>query len=179
MNIAMPLRVILESPYAGGIEPSWLLGFIYRTFPRLGVMANVRYARACLRDSLLRGEAPIASHLLYTQPGVLRDGVPAERDQGIAAGLAWGSVADATVVYVDRGISPGMIYGINRARAEGRPVYYRSLWMPGQWTTYSTPGFKDLWSAECNPRVGPVGRHSWESRESGGRWCVFCGRSEE
>ena len=28
----------------------------------------MEYARACLRDSLLRGEAPIASHLLYTQP---------------------------------------------------------------------------------------------------------------
>lgn len=54
-----PLRlVIVESPYAGDIE------------------ANVAYARRCLRDSLARGEAPIASHLLYTQEGVLRDDVP-------------------------------------------------------------------------------------------------------
>ena len=47
-------RVIIESPYAG---------FVKR---------NEDYARECLRDSLMRGEAPIASHLLYTQPGVLR-----------------------------------------------------------------------------------------------------------
>jgi hypothetical protein len=43
----------------------------------------------------LRGEAPIASHLLYTQPGVLNDGVPAERAHGIEAGLAWLRAADA------------------------------------------------------------------------------------
>lgn len=102
-------RMILESPYAGDIE------------------ANVTYARACVRDSLSREEAPIASHLLYTQPGILRDGVPEERQWGINAGLAWGTVADATVVYTDRGISEGMRYGIARAGADGRPVEYRKL----------------------------------------------------
>ena len=103
-------RVIVESPYAGNVE------------------INLVYARACLRDSLARGEAPIASHLLYTQPGVLRDEVPSERQWGIDAGLAWGPFAEATVVYHDRGISPGMEYGINRAVAEGRPVEYRLLY---------------------------------------------------
>ena len=48
------IRVILESPYAGDIE------------------RNIDYARKCLRHSLLLGESPIASHLLYTQIGVLR-----------------------------------------------------------------------------------------------------------
>ena len=43
------------------------------------------YARACVADCLRRGEAPIASHLLYTQPGVLDDDVPEERAQGIAS----------------------------------------------------------------------------------------------
>ena len=57
-------RVILESPYAGSVEE------------------NVAYARAAVRDSLLRGESPIASHLLYTQPGILRDDVPDERRAG-------------------------------------------------------------------------------------------------
>ncbi|WP_242137359.1 hypothetical protein [Sphingomonas sp. TREG-RG-20F-R18-01] len=83
-------RVILESPYAGDVE------------------RNVAYARACLADSLARGEAPIASHLLYTQPGVLDDSKPGERAHGIAAGLAWKSVADAQVFYVDLGWSNGM-----------------------------------------------------------------------
>lgn len=46
---------------------------------------------------------------------------------GIEAGLAIGAFASKTVVYIDRGISPGMQYGIDRAEQEGRPVEYRSL----------------------------------------------------
>lgn len=76
----------------------------------------------------MRGESPIASHLLYTQEGILRDGMPAERQLGIDAGLAWRHVADATVVYADRGISGGMAYGIRAAEDAGKPVEYRRLW---------------------------------------------------
>ena len=104
--------VILESPYAGDVK------------------ANLKYARQCVRDSLLRGEAPIASHLLYTQPGVLDDGIPAERQQGIDAGLAWRRVAETSVVYTDRGISKGMEYGIRAAQEVGLPVEYRTLQKP-------------------------------------------------
>src|ERR1019366_4582214 len=75
--------VIVESPYAGDVA------------------ANVTYARACVSDALARGEAPFASHLLYTQAGILRDEVPAERERGIAAALAWYRAADAAVVYTD------------------------------------------------------------------------------
>lgn len=107
-----PRRVILESPYAGNIWQRWL---------------NRRYARKCVRDSLMRGEAPIASHLLYTQPGILNDNVPKERKQGIDAGLAWRYVAEGSVVYTDRGISTGMDYGIKAAVAAGRKVEFRSL----------------------------------------------------
>jgi len=67
--------VIIESPYAGDIP------------------ANIEYARLCVRDSLSRGEAPIASHLLYTQAGILDDNIPSERQWGIDAGLAWHKVA--------------------------------------------------------------------------------------
>jgi predicted phosphoribosyltransferase len=101
--------VILESPYAGDIEE------------------NIKYARAAVRDSLLRGEAPIASHLLYTQEGVLDDSKETERRHGINAGLAWRRVADASVVYVDRGISTGMQYGIAAALEAGVPVEYRKI----------------------------------------------------
>jgi hypothetical protein len=103
------IRVILESPYAGDVE------------------ANVAYARRALRDCLLRGEAPIVSHLLYTQPGVLEDLIPSERALGIEAGLAWGALAEKTVVYTDRGTSRGMQYGIDRAISEGRPVEFRTI----------------------------------------------------
>ena len=101
--------VIIESPYAGDIE------------------ANVEYARRCVRDSLARGEAPIASHLLYTQPGILDDDVPIERQQGIDAGLAWRRVAEASAVYTDRGISDGMRYGILAATEAGISIEYRSI----------------------------------------------------
>lgn len=101
--------VILESPYAGDIEK------------------HVEYARLCVRDCLLRGEAPLASHLLYTQPGVLRDEVLAERALGIKAGLAWLRVAEAVVVYVDHGISAGMRQGIECAEGFGRLVEIRRL----------------------------------------------------
>ena len=102
-------RVIIESPYAGNIE------------------RNVRYARLALRDSLLRGEAPYASHLLYTQPGVLRDEMPPERINGIEAGHKWMMVADLVAVYTDNGISDGMRIGIEAAGRYLIPVVYRQL----------------------------------------------------
>lgn len=101
--------VILESPFAGDVE------------------ANVAYARKAVRDSLSRGEAPIASHLLYTQPGILRDDIPEERQRGIDAGLAWRAVAQASVVYADRGISKGMEYGILAAKKAGLEVEIRYI----------------------------------------------------
>lgn len=101
--------VIIESPYAGDIEK------------------HVRYARACMADSLSRGEAPYASHLLFTQPGILRDEDPKERQWGIDAGLEWGRCAALTAVYTDCGISRGMEYGIANAVAAGRPVERRTL----------------------------------------------------
>lgn len=86
---------------------------------------HVNYARRALRDALLRGEAPLASHITY--PGSLSDDISEERALGIEAGLAWGRWAEATVCYIDWGISSGMQYGIDRAKAEGRPVEYRRL----------------------------------------------------
>lgn len=104
-------RVILESPYKGDIE------------------TNVAYARRALRHSLSLGESPIASHLLYTQPGVLDDNIEEERNWGIEAGLAWGTVADATVLYLDLGVSNGMKKGIEFAQLN-RPII-------GRWLDYS------------------------------------------
>jgi hypothetical protein len=94
---------------------------------RAEIEGNKTYARACLRDALLRGEAPFASHLLYDQPGVLDDLDPAERERGLQAGFAWGRYADAVIVYTDRGISNGMQRGIDLAAARGLVVEYRSL----------------------------------------------------
>ncbi|MEJ5899866.1 DUF7768 domain-containing protein [Ochrobactrum teleogrylli] len=99
--------VIIESPYSGDEA------------------RNTEYARACLLDSLRRGEAPIASHLLHTQ--VLDDVRPDERELGIEAGLAWYRVAEKCVIYEDLGISGGMIEGIERAKRYGVLVEFRNI----------------------------------------------------
>lgn len=102
-------RVVIESPLAGDV-------------PR-----NKAYARACMRDSLSRGEAPYASHLLFDQSGILDDLVPAEREQGIAAGFAWGETAHLRAVYVDLGLSGGMKRGLEAAETLRQEVEYRRI----------------------------------------------------
>lgn len=106
------VRVYLESPYGAADDDT--------------IRRNIRYLRACMRDSLLRGEAPFASHAMYTQPGVLRDEIPAERDHGIFAGFAFRPMCAYTVVYTDLGISRGMELGIKAANAL-HLVEYRKL----------------------------------------------------
>ncbi|MFT4307884.1 MAG: hypothetical protein ACMXYM_00750 [Candidatus Woesearchaeota archaeon] len=93
------------------------------------IRRNLLYARACMRDSMLREEIPFASHLIYTQPGILDDEVPHERDLGIIAGkeLIEALPGVVTVVYQDLGISSGMQFGIDRAHEQGRRVEYRTL----------------------------------------------------
>lgn len=103
-------RVILESPYAGDIE------------------RNISYARKCIRHSLSLGEAPIASHLLYTQEGILDDDDHEERQWGIDAGLVWKEVAESHVFYIDHGISSGMEYAIDFATNNNIPIEYRRIY---------------------------------------------------
>jgi hypothetical protein len=101
--------VIIESPFSGDIKH------------------NVAYARLAIRDSLLRGESPFASHLLYTQPGVLDDSIATEREQGIRAGHAWYAKAELCAIYVDYGVSRGMTTGIEMALEYGVPLERRHL----------------------------------------------------
>ena len=106
-------RVIIESPDAAANGHT--------------VEEHEAYARRCMADSLARGEAPFASHLLYTQPGVLQDEIPTEREIGIEAGQAWLEVADLVAAYVDFGISGGMRWGMTAAAEAGVKVVRRSL----------------------------------------------------
>ncbi|WP_186293232.1 hypothetical protein [Brevibacterium aurantiacum] len=93
--------MVLESPFAGDTT------------------TNLAYARAAMHDSLMRGEAPFASHMLYTQPGVLDDSNEYERGVGIEANLEWMAGAQGVALYIDRGITPGMSLGI-KGRHSGR-----------------------------------------------------------
>lgn len=93
-----------------------------------GVRRNIRYARACVRDCLLRGEVPYASHLFFTQTGILDDNVQGERERGIVAGKdIIRKLSAVTVVYTDLGTSGGMQIGIDLARQDGRPIEHRTL----------------------------------------------------
>ena len=102
------MRVIVESPFAGGWK-------------------NVLYSRRAVLDSLSRGESPYASHLLYTQKGMLNDQDPEQRKLGIGAADAWLTVADFVAVYCDLGITRGMVIGIVKAARLGKPVRLRWL----------------------------------------------------
>ncbi|MFC1727382.1 hypothetical protein ACFL0Y_02560 [Patescibacteria group bacterium] len=101
--------VVIESPFAGDVE------------------MNKCYARAAMSDCLDRKEQPYASHLLFTQPGILDDNDPKERRLGIQAGFLWGQNAEVTVVYTDLGITKGMKQGIEAAKERGAEVEYRTL----------------------------------------------------
>lgn len=136
-----PRLVVLESPHA----------------PTLGhtVAKNVAYTRECMRDCFQRGETPFASHLLY--PGALDDTFPDQRKLGMEAGFAWGSHAELVVVYVDLGISRGMIDGFNRAQERKARLEFREL--PGfrEWEARRReppPEYGDkLWSAAVHLRM--------------------------
>jgi hypothetical protein len=99
--------VIIESPFAGDVE------------------RNIAYARKALLDSLERGEAPLASHLLYTQ--VLNDKEPGERKLGIDAGLSWYESADVIAFYEDHGMSPGMNKAFDLAMEMGKEIEIRKI----------------------------------------------------
>lgn len=81
-------KVIIESPYHGEVE------------------RNKAYLKVCILDSISRGEAPSASHKLYTD--VLDDNIWEERELGIKLGFAWLLAADLVAFYTDFGWSSGM-----------------------------------------------------------------------
>lgn len=109
----MKRRVVIESPFRG-VTPE-------------ETERNIAYAKRCLLDSLHRGEAPIASHLLFTQDGVLRDAEPDERKLGIEAGHAWIQVCHHIAIYTDHGISPGMEAGLEVAKTFGISFERRTI----------------------------------------------------
>lgn len=112
--------VIVESPYAGD------------------VVRNLAYARAALADCIRRGETPFASHLLYTQHGVLDDNDHEQRKLGIEMGFEFWRMADAVIFYADYGWSRGMNAAKERlSKAKLGPVYAER----------TLPAFVDGWNA--------------------------------
>jgi len=108
VNTPLPVPVFIESPYAGQIE------------------RNLAYARECLLHSLVRGEAPFLSHLIYTQ--VLDDSNYAQRFLGLRCAASFRAMCKILAVYTDLGISPGMLEGINHARELGLDIQMRKIY---------------------------------------------------
>lgn len=131
--------VIIESPYA--CDPEEM----------------VKYGRKCLHDSVIRGEAPIASHLLFTQEGVLNDKDKVERSLGIAAGHAWLRVAELVAVYRDFGVSKGMELGIERARSAGVGIEFRDIGQDGL-DRYATLYDEGLWDEAADDERARIAR---------------------
>lgn len=71
------------------------------------------YAKKCMKDSTERNEAPLASHILYADSGVLDDHQPEERKLGIELGYAWLKKAEYVVFCTDFGWSNGMREALN------------------------------------------------------------------
>lgn len=103
--------VIVESPYAA--SKKW------------DITSNMTYLKRCLSDCIDRGEAPFASHALYTS--LLDDSDPKERELGIKLGYAIMARADKVVFYVDRGYSSGMLAAKEQALAFGLPIEERTI----------------------------------------------------
>ena len=101
------MLVIIESPYMGDVQ------------------RNIAYAQQCMGDSLKRGEAPFASHLLNTQ--ILDDTIPQQRMMGMQRAFEWYRCADLMAVYTDKGISSGMQKGMEIAEEFGIKIEYRRL----------------------------------------------------
>lgn len=105
------VTIVIESPYRGKS--------LYDT------ERNKRFAKLCMRHSIDLGEAPFASHLLYTQ--CLDDDIKEERETGIKLRLVWGMAARKVAVYTNYGVSEGMQYGISYWKELGKEIEFRVL----------------------------------------------------
>lgn len=107
-------KIVIESPY--------------KATDIYSVQDNVTFARRICRYAILHGYAPYASHLFYTQPGILDDDIPHERTLGISAGLVWSSQAHE-VWFCLRPIETEMSAGMQNALlyAERRGALIRRM----------------------------------------------------
>jgi hypothetical protein len=87
------------------------------------VKRNILYARIACSYALRNGYTPFASHLFFTQPGLLDDNIPAERSLGINAGKDIIRMsATVSIFFLDLGESTGMKYGREYAMRDVRKI---------------------------------------------------------
>lgn len=81
---------------------------------------NRKYARYLTKWAIKMGYAPITPHLYITQ--VLNENIPAERKQGLEAGLKLLSPCKYILIGRKYGISEGMKAEIEEAKAAGKKI---------------------------------------------------------
>lgn len=86
---------------------------------------NISYLNMCILDCLLRGEAPFASHVMYTDS--LNDYYDEQRYFGIKAGFVWRKFAEKTIFYIDRGFSLGMVKALEHCKENNLNFEIRTL----------------------------------------------------
>jgi hypothetical protein len=125
---AESVLVSIESPLRGRV-PSWVhWAWLAALFERIDRWRNMRYAVACVRDSLARGEFPYASHVFFDRRGLLDDADPNQRCSGMTAGLAWSTHATVFAFYIDKGFSSGMSAAHLAAVKAGARIEVRRLY---------------------------------------------------
>ena len=108
-NVLSPVArraVVIESPFKD--EPMAL-----------------HYLGECVKDSIARNEAPIASHGFYTR--WLDDADPNQRTQGIDCQLALIRATKTAIFYTDLGISKGMQEALQYCNRHSIPIEFREL----------------------------------------------------
>ena len=130
------MLVIVESPYAPTEEQLKEANAVFNikspnlkhdpVYKKL-INKNLESARQCCHWVFEQGGVPFASHLFYTQEGMLDDTNKDERNKGIEAGFFIGGFAEKVCVFYDKGISKGMKLGVQKALERDQDIEFVSL----------------------------------------------------
>jgi hypothetical protein len=85
------------------------------------------YLSACIRDAVMRGEVPIASHAMFCVASDFNDEVDADRALGLTAARVMIQNCQLVAVYCDHGISEGMRRAMEFAFSINKPVETRRI----------------------------------------------------
>ena len=104
-------KVVIECPFKGDTLKEF--------------KQNAEYTAMCLKDSLERGEAPIAMKWMYS--GVLNEANQEHLLMITKAQMIWATSATKVVIYDDLGVPPYMQAVIDICQETGTQVEHRSL----------------------------------------------------
>lgn len=87
---------------------------------------NNEYLKLAIKDSISRGESPIAMHQLYSDILDMNNANSVLTIRRLKD--SWSKLAVKVVVYTDEGVSEGMLEGITDAAARGKEIEFRKIY---------------------------------------------------